>query len=58
MAAIPSGFSCYFSMLVLEGDNAATSHSSVTARPLVNVSLGKDFYVFLEIGIEIADSHK
>lgn len=50
MAAIPTGFSCYFSTFVLEGDNAAASHSSVTARPLFNISLCKDGSVFLEIG--------
>lgn len=50
MAAIPTGFGCCFSRFVLEGDNAATSHSPVTAHPLFNIPLCKDFCVFLEIG--------
>lgn len=54
MAAIPTGFSCCFSTLVLEGDNAASSHLSVPARPLFSISLCKGFCVFLETG----GSHK
>lgn len=50
----PLGLAAVLARLSWKGDNAAASHSSVTACPLFNVSLCKDFCIFLEI----ADSHK